>query len=70
MLVPPGYADYASYFSDVLSFLREYSWVYNFPVTELLVQDVFKKIPEDWLTALLSLTNQQLNILPQGFVMV
>lgn len=70
MLVPPGYADYASYFSDALSFLRDYSWVYNFPVTELLVRDVFKQIPADWLPALLSLTNQQLNILPQGFVMV
>jgi hypothetical protein len=70
MLVPPGYADYDSYFSAVLSFLREYSWVYNFPVTELLVQDVFKQMPMEWSTALLSLTYQQLNILPQGFVMV
>jgi hypothetical protein len=70
MLVPLGYADYASYFSEVLSFLQEYRWVYNFPVTELLVQDVFKQIPKEWSTALLSLTYQQLNILPQGFVMV
>lgn len=70
MLVPPGYDDYGSYFSEVLSFLREYSWVYNFPVTELLVQDVLKQIPVEWSTALLGLTYQQLNILPQGFVMV
>jgi len=68
--MPPGYADYTSYFCDVLSFLRDYSWVYNFPVTELLVQDVFKQIPKDWSTALLSLTNEQLNTLPQGFVKV
>lgn len=70
MLVPTGYADYVSYFSEVLSFLREYSWVYNFPVTELLVQDVFKKIPKDWSMVLFSLNNEQLNNLPKGFVMV
>jgi hypothetical protein len=44
--------------------------VYNFPVTELLVQDVFKQIPKDWSMALFSLNNQQLNNLPNGFVMV
>ncbi|PSN34212.1 hypothetical protein C0J52_13137 [Blattella germanica] len=68
LVVPPDYTDYASYFSDTLRFLSDYSWLYNFANTNLLVCKVLDKVPQDWSSALLSLSNEELNRLPQGFM--
>ena len=70
VLVPPAYNDYASYFREAAQFLQNYSWVYNFAVTELLVHNVLEQIPPDWASTLLALTNEELNAFPQGSVQV
>nr|CAD7461234.1 unnamed protein product [Timema tahoe] len=68
MLVPPSYTDYSTYFCDALKYLSDYSWLYNFPITKILVNNVLSKIPDDWLETLLQLTNEELNQLPLGLV--
>ncbi|XP_069692598.1 methyltransferase-like protein 25B isoform X2 [Periplaneta americana] len=66
--LPPGYSSHEVYFADASRFLEEYRWIYDFPVTELLVRGVLGQIPPDWAVAILSLNNQNLNDLPRGFV--
>ncbi|KAJ4443870.1 hypothetical protein ANN_05657 [Periplaneta americana] len=68
--LPPGYSSHEVYFADASQFLEEYRWIYDFPVTELLVRGVLGQIPPDWAVAILSLNNQNLNDLPRGFVQV
>ncbi|XP_063228825.1 methyltransferase-like protein 25B isoform X2 [Bacillus rossius redtenbacheri] len=63
----PANCNYESYFKESLCYLRDYQWIYNFAVTNVLVEDVLSRIPEDWLSALMQLTNDELNQLPFGF---
>lgn len=36
------------YFSEVIEFLDQFSWIFDFANTEILVQDVLSKIPKEW----------------------
>ncbi|XP_067002978.2 uncharacterized protein [Anabrus simplex] len=68
MYLPDGYMDSDSYIHDALHFLSKYRWIFNFPVTNLLVSGVFDSVPVEWVETLLSLSNQELNDLPNGFM--
>lgn len=48
MSLPPTYSSSTQYLKDVLAFLQVHQWIYNFPNTHILAQDVLKHIPIDW----------------------
>lgn len=68
MSVPQAYNTYEEYFHDALSFLEEYSWLFDTAATKLLVKDVMSKLPSEWKSYLLDLNNEELNSLPTGYV--
>lgn len=49
------------YFTDALRFLNDLQWMYNSPVTKILVNDTLDVIPKDWLQILTDLSNDDLN---------
>uniref|UniRef100_A0A1B6CCJ0 Methyltransferase domain-containing protein n=3 Tax=Clastoptera arizonana TaxID=38151 RepID=A0A1B6CCJ0_9HEMI len=66
MVIHSHFETYGNYFYNVLLFLEEVSWLFDFPVTRILSTDIFSKIPSEWITPLLSLTNDELNLFPTG----
>lgn len=70
MSVPQGYNTHEAYFCDTLSFLEEYSWLFDTAATKVLVKDVLSNLPSEWKTHLLDLNNEELNSLPAGYIKV
>lgn len=62
--------EFSEYFRNVSQFLQEFSWIYKTPVTNLLTQDVFSKIPNEWKGHILDLSIEELNEVPLGFIKV
>ncbi|XP_054263832.1 methyltransferase-like protein 25B [Macrosteles quadrilineatus] len=60
--------EFSEYFRNVSQFLQEFSWIYKTPVTNLLTQDVFSKIPNEWKGHILDLSIEELNEVPLGFI--
>lgn len=53
--------DHESYFKDVLKFFHDSQWIFNTPVTEILVKNSLDKFPHGWLDVLQNLNNDELN---------
>ena len=70
MSVPPQYNKYEEYFYDTLSFLEEYSWLFDTAATKVLVNNVLCNLPCEWKPHLLDLNNDELNALPTGYIKV
>lgn len=70
MLLHAHFKTYDAYFHEILLFLQNVSWLVDFPITQILSQDIFSKVPSEWKTPLLSLSNEELNLFPSGFVKV
>ncbi|KAF7379047.1 hypothetical protein HZH66_015281 [Vespula vulgaris] len=49
------------YFLDALCLFHETQWIYNHPVTEILVKGSLDAIPKEWLDVLQSLSSEELN---------
>ncbi|KAK2579792.1 hypothetical protein KPH14_012184 [Odynerus spinipes] len=49
------------YFLDALCLFHETQWIYNHPVTEILINGSLDAIPEEWLNILKSLRNEEFN---------
>lgn len=50
-----------NYFLDALNLFLETQWLYNSPVTNLLTSGSLDLFPKEWLNALQTLENQELN---------
>ncbi|KAH3875305.1 uncharacterized protein LOC127869377 isoform X1 [Dreissena polymorpha] len=53
-------------FTDLLRFLYEYQWLYDFKVTEIFTSCIWKKIPPEWMTTFVSLSQEELRAMPDG----
>lgn len=53
--------DHESYFKDVLKFFHDSQWIFNTPVTEILVKNSLDNFPNGWLDVLQNLNNDELN---------
>lgn len=58
------------YFQEALALLEEYQWVFNFPVTHMLVLNVLNEIPVKWKNVISCMNTEDLNSLPLGGVKV
>jgi hypothetical protein len=65
-MLPGELIGFPEYFRGVVSFLKEYSWLFKTPVTNILISDVLAMIPHDWIEPLLNLSNEELNNVPMG----
>ncbi|KAL5019616.1 hypothetical protein ScPMuIL_002508 [Solemya velum] len=54
-------------FEHMLRFLVEYSWIYNFKVTDFISGQHWRSLPKEWVECLLALSVEELNELPFGF---
>ena len=54
------YDDDSAMFRAAL-FLQDYSWIYNFKVTNLLSDNIIDRIPEQWVTFLTSIQLDRFN---------
>lgn len=61
MSLPPTYSSQEQYFEDALSFLKEYEWIYICPNIRILVDDIFTKIPSNWINFFNSIDTNELN---------
>ncbi|XP_076242733.1 methyltransferase-like protein 25B isoform X2 [Calliopsis andreniformis] len=50
-----------NYFSDALNLFVETQWLYNTPVTDLLTSGSLDSFPQEWLSILQTLENEQIN---------
>lgn len=64
--LPSGFLTREQYFETALSFLGQYEWLYNWPVTEVLASGVLDQLPVDWWQTLRRLSIEELNQLPRG----
>ncbi|XP_075219178.1 methyltransferase-like protein 25B [Lycorma delicatula] len=55
--------DYYDCFVKMLTFIEEYRWLVDFAVTDILVTDVFSKIPSDWLQLFKKMTFEDATVL-------
>ena len=53
--------DSTSVIDKILRLLQDYSWIYNFKVTNLLSDNILKNIPADWRTFLSNLSVDSFN---------
>ncbi|CAC5359329.1 unnamed protein product [Mytilus coruscus] len=53
---------------QMVDFLHEFDWIYNFKLTDFFIDEVWENIPGEWAECLLSLSNEHLNQLPFGFM--
>ena len=60
MTFSPGHTS-ASVIDKILRLLQDYSWIYNFKVTNLLSENILKNIPADWRTFLSHLSVESFN---------
>ena len=51
----------SKYFLDALELFHETQWLYEYPVTEILIRKSLEEFPEGWLTNLMMLDNSELN---------
>ena len=54
--------------TDHLTFLAEYAWIYNFQLTQFVSLKVWERIPNEWVAPLSNLTNEQLNDMPYNYI--
>lgn len=57
--------DIEEYFQKALPFLKKHNWIYNYPNTDVLLNNVFENIEPDWIPHLEHLGTDSLNRLPQ-----
>ena len=60
MTFSPGHTS-VSVIDKILRLLQDYSWIYNFKVTNLLSENSLKNIPADWRTFLSHLSVESFN---------
>ena len=61
MTSSPSSRNSASVIDKILRLLQDYSWIYNFKVTNLLSDNILKNIPADWRTFLSHLSVESFN---------
>ncbi|RZC31870.1 presequence protease, mitochondrial [Asbolus verrucosus] len=66
MALPTYYNNVKDYFEDTLNFLKAYHWLYSYPNTHVLVNNVFDQFPAEWPPYLRNLTSEGLNDLARG----
>jgi hypothetical protein len=49
------------YFKEAILFLKEVNWIYNVPVTRIMVEDSIELIPTEWIEAISKLNYNELN---------
>ncbi|CAG2247834.1 unnamed protein product [Mytilus edulis] len=54
---------------QMVDFLHEFDWIYNFKLTDFFIDEVWENIPGEWAECLLSLPYEHLNQLPFGFML-
>nr|XP_018898676.1 PREDICTED: methyltransferase-like protein 25 isoform X1 [Bemisia tabaci] len=59
-----GFDSYDEYFSACCKFLGDNEWIFNYPVTEILVQDIPSLVPDSWIHALSSLSEEEFKTFP------
>lgn len=57
--------DIEEYFQKALPFLKKHNWIYNYPNTDVLLNNVFENIEPTWIPHLKQLGTDGLNRLPQ-----
>ncbi|CAG2228755.1 unnamed protein product [Mytilus edulis] len=55
--------------TQMVDFLYEFDWIYNFKLTDYFIDEVWENIPGEWAECLLSLSHEHLNQLPFGYMM-
>ena len=65
-----GFDSYDEYFSACCKFLGDNEWIFNYPVTEILVQDIPSLVPDSWIHALSSLSEEEFKSFPVYLVKV
>ncbi|XP_076081227.1 uncharacterized protein LOC143052160 [Mytilus galloprovincialis] len=55
--------------TQMVDFLYEFDWIYNFKLTDYFIDEVWENIPGLWAECLLSLSHEHLNQLPFGYMM-
>lgn len=58
-------SDNSLYFSEMVDFLDQFSWMFAFPNTDILVLDILSQIPHNWITAFSCMTDEQLAQYPE-----
>ncbi|CAH0551895.1 unnamed protein product [Brassicogethes aeneus] len=48
MSLPANYTSPSEYFSDALTFLNKYQWIYRGPNNDIIVEKTLKNIPYEW----------------------
>ena len=61
MTSSPSSRNSASVIDKILRLLQDYSWIYNFKVTNLLSDNILQNIPADWRTFLSNLSVESFN---------
>uniref|UniRef100_A0A182Q5R2 Methyltransferase domain-containing protein n=1 Tax=Anopheles farauti TaxID=69004 RepID=A0A182Q5R2_9DIPT len=60
--------DYSAYFSDAVDFLQRYRWIFCFNNTKFIRCGVLDKFPQEWVNDLHSVSNEEFNQIPLGYV--
>ncbi|XP_044739052.1 uncharacterized protein LOC123300532 [Chrysoperla carnea] len=58
---------FLEYFQQTINFLHNHEWIYNFPNTNILQENILNKFPLGWRYHLEQLSCQELNQIPFGF---
>lgn len=70
MSLPPSYEDSKNYFEDVLVFLKQYQWIYNYPNTDILINNILNHFPLHSVDYFHEMTNTDINLLAAGVINV
>lgn len=70
MSLPPSYNNSEEYLEDLLSFLKRYEWIYNYPNTDILINKIFDNFPPHWDNYFRVLNNDDMNLLSNGIAKV
>lgn len=70
MSLPMQYTTAISYFEDLVHFLKTYDWIFNYPNTEILLNNIFERFPLEWFEFFEKISTTQLNNLSVGTVSV
>lgn len=70
MSLPSQYDTSADYFEEVLRFLKDYDWLYNYANTDILINRVFDRFSPEWIEYFRSQNTEDLNKLSAGITTV
>uniref|UniRef100_A0A8D8ZSV9 Methyltransferase-like protein 25 n=1 Tax=Cacopsylla melanoneura TaxID=428564 RepID=A0A8D8ZSV9_9HEMI len=58
------YSNSSVYFKEAVDFFDQFSWVFDFPNTDILVKDVLSQIPPEWVSVFSTLTDDEIQQYP------